>query len=76
MKLFSVTSSQGTRAYVYAVNLKNTKCPYTVFKALVDLTHQIVEIQRVDHLGRLQARSTAATDIKKQCWRGRGTSST
>ena len=51
MKLFSVTSSQGTRVYVFADNLKDAKCQFKAFKALVDLSHQIVEIQRVDHLG-------------------------
>lgn len=51
MKLFSVTSSQHRKAYVFAENLKDAKTIHTEFKALIDLSYHVFEIQRVDHRG-------------------------
>ena len=51
MKLFSVTSPQRQIVLVFAENLKDAKTIHTDFNALVDLSYQIFEIERVDHSG-------------------------
>lgn len=51
MRLFSITSPQRHRVYVFAANLKDAKAIHTEFKALIDLSYHVFEIQRVDNRG-------------------------